>query len=161
MHIVYDGFDRSFDFVFNYEFDDESIDFDYEYELLKTLYDKREIILKSLKKFIDEIFIPFISDKIPMTISDIETRPSSYNGAGFLYTKDERYIGQYYDEVTPEYLEKTIKEKNLDKGYRKKINFAEIEEWLENNMNNQLLLPSFKDFFESRNWSKVLWKLNK
>lgn len=144
-------FHNRFDLIFNYDYEDnEEIDYEKEYNYLEILDKNLERIDEVLHKFIKEIFNPFINDKIPFTEDDIVIEPRKYTGGASINTKQGEFLGfSYNNEVSSEEKAELIKSKGLDHGYRRKINIAEIEEWLENNVNDQLLLPSFKDFFES------------
>jgi hypothetical protein len=146
----HDYFHGRFDLIFNYDYDDEKIDYEKEYNYLEILIKNLAKIDKVLQKFIKEIFNPFINDKIPFTEDDIVIEPRKYAGGVYINTKQGEFLGlSYNNEVSSEEKRELIKSKGLDHGYRRNVNAAKIEEWLENNVNNQLLLPSFKDFFES------------
>lgn len=152
MRIYYDSYSQSFNTVFNYSYEDEQTDYNKELKYLKILRQKSGEINKALIKFITEVFVPFVNNKKTFGIDDFEVFKTGYNPKRSEVRLKERstYIGTFNtDEITPEFLQKLAKEKNLDSGY-KNLDEEKVQKWLESNIDNQLMLPSFKDFFESR-----------
>lgn len=152
MRIYYDGYSQSFNIVFDYDYEDEQTDYDKELKYLKILREKSGEINKALNKFIKEVFVPFVSNKNSFGADDFVVFKTDYNPKrSEIRTKEENnYVGTFNtEEITPEFLEKLAKEKNLDGGY-KSLDEEKVQKWLESNIDNQLMLPTFKDFFESR-----------
>jgi len=151
MRIYYQTRSKTFDIKFEYDFDDEQTNYTQELKYLKILQNKHSSIKKSLDKFINDVFIPVVQNKIPFDISDFVFKKSYSDIMSQIYTNDDSYIGTYKkDLINDEFLKNLIKQENLSNGYK---NFDErkVFNWLDNNIeNSQLLLPKFKDFFESR-----------
>jgi hypothetical protein len=151
MRIYYQTRSKTFDIKFEYDFDDEQTNYAQELKYLKILQNKHSSIKKSLDKFINDVFIPVVQNKIPFDISDFVFKKSYSDIMSQIHTNDDSYIGTYKkDLINDEFLKNLIKQENLSNGYK---NFDErkVSNWLDNNIeNSQLLLPKFKDFFESR-----------
>lgn len=130
---------------------DENIDVKEQIRLFKIIDERFERVNSRLKKFYKEVVTPYVRDKTTVSVSDLsidEFTPgrTTVGFGSYLETFDS-------SAVTPDFLEELVNSPIFPRKY-KPLDTEEVQQWLDDNISDQMLLPTFSRFFRNINKDK-------